>query len=68
LAHRVFLQGVQAGDLGAQQVGDRFVGVGVALVGELGHLREHAVGAVPALEDLLGQCFWCSPMATSSGQ
>jgi len=52
-----FLQGVEGGDLNPQQIGDRFVGVGVALVRELAHLREHAVGVVPAAEDLFGQLF-----------
>ncbi|MOA02008.1 hypothetical protein D3C78_1214400 [compost metagenome] len=57
-AHRcaeLFLQGVQGGDLGPQQISDGLVGVGIALVGELGHLRQHAVGVVPAFEDLFGQ-------------
>ncbi|MNP05478.1 hypothetical protein D3C76_974330 [compost metagenome] len=33
------------------------MGVGIALVRELAHLREHAVGVVPALENLFGQLF-----------
>ena len=59
-AHRraeFFLQAVEGGDLHAQQIGDRFVGVGVALVREFAHLREHAVGVVPALQNLFGQLF-----------
>ncbi|MCY1408405.1 hypothetical protein D9M71_237250 [compost metagenome] len=57
-AHRraeFFLQGVDGGDLHAQQIGDRFVGVRVALVRELAHLREHAVGVVPGLQNFFGQ-------------
>ena len=33
------------------------MGISVALVRKLGHLREHAVGAVPTGEDLFGQDF-----------
>ena len=59
-AHRraeFFLQAVEGGDLHAQQIGDGLVGIGVALVRELAHLREHAVGVVPAFQDLFGQLF-----------
>ncbi|MND93852.1 hypothetical protein D3C80_860540 [compost metagenome] len=51
----LLLQGVQGGDLGTQQVGNGLVGIGITLVGELGHLRQHAVGGVPAFEDFFGQ-------------
>ncbi len=63
-----FFQHVQGGDLDPQQLGDRLVGVGVAVVGELAHLGEHAAVVLPARQDVLGQLLLVGADGTSNGQ